>query len=144
MIDTGKIFEDLRKKGFRITPQRETILEFLLSIPAGAHLSAEDLKESLEQQNIKISLATLYRTLKFLTAEGLLREIDLGEDHKHYEIMNENQEHFHLICIKCNKTIEFNSEKLVGLTQEIVNNQYNFNVVDYQFKVFGICEDCQS
>ncbi|MDD3012786.1 MAG: Fur family transcriptional regulator [Candidatus Gastranaerophilales bacterium] len=143
MNTTKKIIDNLRKKGYRITSQREKILEIFLHLPDEYHLSAEDLQIILLQNNVKISLATLYRTLKFLASNGLLRELDFGEDHKHYEYNSANKPHHHLICLSCGLTTEFNDEKLLNCAKDAALNLSNFQVLDYQFKIFGLCANCQ-
>jgi Fur family ferric uptake transcriptional regulator len=142
MLKNIEKLEELRKKGFRITPQREQILEFFKNMPDGDHLSAEELHSLLDKNNIKISLATLYRSLKFLVEHGFLRELDFAETHKHYEYTSPDSHHHHLICSKCGRTIEFEDEGLFELVKKI-DNQYNFYVTDYQFKIFGICSECR-
>ena len=143
MPENKEIFENLRKKGHRITPQREQILELFHNLPEGDHLSAEDLQKILLENNIRISLATLYRTLKFLAMNGLLRELDFGEDHKHYELSSANKQHHHLICSSCGETFEFNDKNLFKLAQKVALAENNFHVQDYQFKIFGLCGNCQ-
>lgn len=142
MLENTNKLDELRKKGFRITPQREMILEFFKNLPDGDHLSAEELHAELGKKGIKVSLATLYRSLKFLVEHGFLRELDFAETHKHYEFTSPDSHHHHLICNKCGLTIEFEDEKIPELAKKI-DNQYNFRVTDYQFKIFGICSDCQ-
>ena len=137
-----EIIEEFRKKGYRITPQREQILELFLELPEGDHLSAEELQTLMQDNDIRVSLATLYRTLNFLAGNGFLRELDFGEDHKHYELTT-NQYHHHLICNKCGITIEFNNEKVINLAKNVAEAQNNFIVLDYQLKIFGLCQNCQ-
>lgn len=143
MSEKLEIFENLRLKGHRITSQREQILEIFMDLPDGEHLSAEDLQKILLENDIKISLATLYRTLKFLSQNGLLRELDFGEDHKHYELILNNQFHHHLICNKCGITTEFENEELINLAKSYITQKNNFEVHDYQFKIFGLCKNCK-
>ncbi|OGH96101.1 MAG: hypothetical protein A2287_03625 [Candidatus Melainabacteria bacterium RIFOXYA12_FULL_32_12] len=143
MTKKKEIIEEFRKKGYRITPQREQILELFLELPEGDHLSAEELQTILQDGDVSISLATLYRTLNFLSENGFLRELDFGEDHKHYEITT-NQYHHHLICNKCGVTIEFNNNKVINLAKNVAEEQNNFKVLDYQLKIFGLCQNCQN
>lgn len=141
-VKTEKLIKDLRKKGYRITPQREKIIQLLYELPEGTHLSAEEILEKLESNDIKISLATLYRTLKLLTSMGLIRELDFAEDHKHYELFRgKSSYHHHIICVSCNKTIEMQDDSLFDLGQKL-SNENNFKLIDVQFKIFGICEEC--
>lgn len=141
--NTDEIIKQLRKKGYRITPQREKILKLFYDLPEGTHLSAEELLEMLIKSDVKISMATLYRTLKLLTSRGLLRELDFAEDHKHYELFRgKSSYHHHIICVNCNKTIEVQDKSLYELGERLAE-EHNFKLTDVQFKLFGICETCQ-
>lgn len=144
MSSTDKMIKDLRKKGYRITPQREKILQLFYELPEGTHLSAEELLVKLEENNIKVSLATLYRTLKLLSSMGLIRELDFAEDHKHYELFRGKASyHHHIICVECNKTKEIGDKTLFELGERL-SKENQFKLIDVQFKLFGICSECQS
>lgn len=136
------VFESLRKRGHRVTAQRELILQIFRDLPHGQHLSAEDLHGKLLALGSSVSLATAYRTLKLLTSMGLLRELDFAEGHKHYELKQDDLPHQHIICTGCNKTLEFEDHFLEEAGQKI-GARYNFEVVDAQFKIFGLCPDCR-
>ena len=126
-----------------MTPQRETILQIFQDLPKGEHLSAEDLYNRLQQMGEKISLSTIYRTLKLMARMGILRELELGEDHKHYEI---NQpypyHHHHLICVKCNKTIEFKSDSILKVGSKTANKE-GYHLLDCQLTIHAVCPACQ-
>jgi Fur family ferric uptake transcriptional regulator len=141
--DQTALFDGLRKRGHRITSQREIILQIFREQPQGTHLSAEDLYQKLLELGSNVSLATTYRTLKLLTTLGLLRELDLAEGHRHYELKRENVPHQHIICISCNKAVEFEDHFLEEAGQKI-GAHYNFEVIDAQFKIFGTCPECQT
>lgn len=136
------VYDSLRKRGHRITAQRETILKIFREQPHGTHLSAEELYGKLIETGSQVSLATAYRTLKLLSSLGLLRELDFAEGHKHYELKQENVPHQHIICIACNSTIEFEDHFLEEAGQKI-GARYNFEVIDAQFKIFGLCQNCR-
>lgn len=136
------VYDSLRKRGHRITAQREVILQIFREQPHGTHLSAEELYGKLSERGSHVSLATAYRTLKLLSSLGLLRELDFAEGHKHYELKQENVPHQHIICIGCNSTIEFEDHFLEEAGQKI-GARYNFEVIDAQFKIFGLCPSCR-
>lgn len=136
------VFESLRKRGHRITAQRETILQIFREQPHGNHLSAEELHAKLAEQGSNVSLATAYRTLKLLSSLGLLRELDFAEGHKHYELKQDTVPHQHIICISCNTTLEFEDHFLEEAGQKI-GARHNFEVIDAQFKIFGLCPSCR-
>lgn len=136
-------FDSLRKRGHRVTAQRETILQIFREQPHGEHLSAEELHAKLLGKGSNVSLATAYRTLKLLSSIGLLRELDFAEGHKHYELKQDTLPHQHIICTGCNLTLEFEDHFLEEAGQKI-GKRYNFEVIDAQFKIFGQCPNCKA
>lgn len=132
------VFQNLRSKGLRVTPQREKILQIFMELPDGTHLSAEDLHKMLEAKKENISLATTYRTLKLLSQFGYLRELDFAEGHKHYELNKDKRPHHHIICLNCNKTIEFEDD-LVNQVGYRIAQEKGVEIVDIQFKIYAIC-----
>jgi Fur family transcriptional regulator, ferric uptake regulator len=140
--NSSENLDRLRGEGYRITSQRKRLLEFFHELPDGEHLSAEELFNALSGKEVKISLATLYRSLKFLVGKGFLRELDFGEDHKHYELSTPTLQHHHLVCNVCGTTLEFNDSSIYEQALRIAGEMNNFKVVDYHFKIFGVCADC--
>jgi Fur family ferric uptake transcriptional regulator len=137
---TEELLQNLREQGYRITPQRETVIR-IFQEAGDKHLSAEDVFDVLQAKKEAISLATTYRTLRMLVKMNILRELDFAESHKHYELVEEGEApHHHIICLNCNKTIEFEDELINKLGQEIAK-KYNLEVVDMQFQIFANCLD---
>lgn len=134
---------ELNERGWRLTPQRETILQVFQNLPKGEHLSAEDLYELLQTQDERISLSTIYRTVKLMARMGILRELELAEGHKHYEI---NQpyphHHHHLICVRCNKTIEFKSDPILKIGTKTAKKE-GYHLLDCQLTIHAVCPSCQ-
>lgn len=135
---TEELLQNLRQKGYRVTPQRELIIK-IFQESGDKHLSAEDVFEVLQAKQEQISLATTYRTLRMLVEMNILRELDFAETHKHYELLDANAPpHHHIICLNCNKTIEFEDEDINKLGQ-LVAEKYGVEIVDMQFQIFGNC-----
>lgn len=134
---------ELNDRGWRLTPQRETILHIFQNLPEGNHLSAEDLHNHLHEQGDPISLSTIYRTVKLMARMGILRELELAEGHKHYEL---NQpypyHHHHLICVKCSKTIEFKSDSILKVGSKTAQKE-GYHLLDCQLSIHAICPQCQ-
>ena len=134
-----ELSKSVRDKGFRLTPQREKILDIFFDLPEGEHLSAEDLQKKLKQASSDISLATSYRTLKMLASIGVLRELDFAKDHKHYELsLNPGSPHHHIICMDCGGTEEFDSDEVMELARNVLKKR-GYELVDVQLKVFAHC-----
>jgi Fur family transcriptional regulator, ferric uptake regulator len=134
---------ELHEKGWRMTPQREVILRVFQDLESGKHLSAEDLQGVLNTDGHRISLSTIYRTVKLMARMGILRELELAEGHKHYEI---NQpapyHHHHLICIACNNTIEFRHDAVLKIGDKMAKKE-GYHLLDCQMTIHAICPTCQ-
>ena len=143
MTTEGKteiLLQNLREQGYRITPQREVIIR-IFQDAGDKHLSAEDVFEILQNNGEQSSLATTYRTLRMLVKMNILRELDFAETHKHYELVDENAPpHHHIICLNCNKTIEFEDDLVNELGKRIAE-KYGVEIVDMQFQIFANCPD---
>lgn len=134
---------ELNERGWRLTPQRETILQVFQELPKGQHLSAEELHHLLQNQGEAISLSTIYRSLKLMARMGILRELELGEGHKHYELNHPYPDHHdHLICVRCNKTIEFNNDSILKIGTKIAEKE-GYHLLDCQLVIHAICPACQ-
>ncbi len=135
-----EIHEMLKSNGARLTPQREYILDVFFKAEAGFHLSVEDIHKLLvKKNNTNTSLATVYRTVKALYGMGILREVDLAEGHKHYELAAGHEDpHHHIVCLNCNKTIEFFSDEINRLAQKIAI-EHDVEILDVELKIFAKC-----
>jgi len=135
---TEELLQNLREQGYRVTPQRETVIR-IFQESGDKHLSAEDVFEILRVKGEQISLATTYRTLRMLVKMNILRELDFAESHKHYELIDEAAApHHHIICLNCNKTVEFEDEEINRLGK-LIAEKYGVEVIDMQFQIFGNC-----
>ena len=130
---------ELNQRGCRLTPQRETILSVFQSLRQGNHLSAEELYKTLQNQGERIGLSTVYRTLHLLARIGILRELELAEGHKHYELnLRELHHHHHLVCIQCHKTFEFSDESILKIGKKQVEKA-GVELLDCQLTVRVVC-----
>ncbi|NEQ34094.1 MAG: transcriptional repressor [Leptolyngbya sp. SIO4C5] len=134
---------ELHERGCRMTPQRETLLTVFQNLPKGEHLSAEEVCELLDQQDERVSLSTAYRNLKLMARMGILRELELSEGQKRYEI---NQpapyHHHHLICVRCNKTVEFKNDAVLKAGVKTAKES-GYHLLDCQLLIHAICPTCQ-
>lgn len=133
---------ELKEWGYRLTPQRRKILSIFQRLPQGKHLSAEDLNTCLQHQQERISLSTIYRTLHLMVYMGMLRELELAEGHKHYELNRPYRDHHHhLVCILCNRTLEFKAPFINGIGVEQAESE-GYRLLDSQLTLYGTCSDC--
>ena len=133
----------LNQEGFRITSQRKKILKLFEADYDGQHLSAEEVHQALAEQGEPISFSTIYRALHTLVSVGLLREVELVEGRKLYELSTPlTTPHHHIVCVHCGTFQEFVNDQVSQVsTQETL--QRGFSLIDCQFTIFGVCPHCQ-
>jgi Fe2+ or Zn2+ uptake regulation protein len=130
--------ELLRKRGYRLTPQRHMILSVIQE--AHEHLSVEQITERVQQYNPHISLSTVYRTLELLRTLGLIRESHLPGEPPYYETA-EGSAHHHLVCRRCHTTIHLD-ETLLGDLHEMLQKMHNFHDIKLDLLAAGYCTKC--
>ncbi len=133
----------LHQDGRRLTPQRRIVLQLFESVGSGKHLSAEDVHHHLLQANSKVSLATIYRTLRLLVSLGLLHELELSEGGHRFELASHDQpDHHHLVCIGCGRTEEFESDSVLEAGRNAAEN-IGFKLIESTLNVRALCPSCQ-
>jgi|GEM_PF-6798757 len=136
------VLKKLKESGCRLTRQREYILETFFEVKDGIHLSVQDVFNILrERPETNVSLATVYRSVKALCKIGILREIDLAEDHKHYELfLGEQSYHHHIVCMNCDQTIEFSSSEVEKIAKEIAKEFGITKILDIELTIRAECK----
>ncbi len=134
-----EIRESLRRKGYRLTPQREAIIKILLENP-NQHLAAEDIYVMVRRAHPEIGMATVYRTLDLLSTEKVINQLNFEEGYSRYELESQTHHH-HLICLKCGKIIEFN-DNLLEQVEEEISKEHSFSIVGHLLKFYGYCSNC--
>lgn len=131
----------MARHGLRSTEQRRVVTEMFFS--SQGHLSIEDLLEQVRLEEPKIGYATVYRTLKLLKECGLAYERHFGDGVSRYEVAWEDEHHDHLICVECEKIVEFEEDNIEQLQQKVAN-KYGFKLVRHKLELYGICSDCRA
>jgi Fur family transcriptional regulator, ferric uptake regulator len=139
--DINSLKAALHERGFRLTAQRQKILNIFQTLTQGNHLSAEDLHNLLRQQGERISLSTVYRTLHLMAHIGLLRELELAEGHKHYELNSSLAHlHHHLVCLQCNHTLEFTNDQVMQIASKQAQ-VHGYYILDCQLTLHVLCPE---
>lgn len=134
--------ETLKQRGFRLTRQRQILLDLLDK--TGAHLDAETLYRLAHERDPKLNRVTVYRTLKMLKEGGLVDELDLMHHagDQHYYETRRKQEHAHIVCLRCGKVEEFFGEPLQKLKRQ-VERTFGFQILIARTEIGGYCAHCQ-
>lgn len=130
----------LKSKKLKFTPQRRIILREAFS--THRHFEVDELFIRIRTRDKRLSRSTLYRTLKLLVESGLLKEVILGEKHRHFEHMFGHDHHDHLLCLRCGRIIEFTNQ-LIESWQAKVCKKHRFHPQSHRLQISGYCQKCQ-
>jgi len=131
----SKLMNQLTCKGIRPSYQRIKILEYLRH--CNAHPTVDEIYTALSPTIPTLSKATIYNTLHAFIEAGLVREINIENDHLRYDIMVENHGHFR--CNQCGEIFNFN----VDIDQLSINGLQDFQVEKKDIYYSGLCPSCQ-
>jgi Fur family ferric uptake transcriptional regulator len=133
MADTT-ILERCEAKGLRLTDQRRVIAGVLQA--ATDHPDVEDLHARAAAVDPRISLATVYRTVKLLEEAGILDRVDFGDGRARYETADRDH-HDHLIDLATGEVIEFVDPDIEAL-QEKIAQRLGYRLKGHRMELYGV------
>ena len=122
------------KKGVKLTDQRKIIAKVMSE--ANDHPNVDELYNRVSKIDSKISIATVYRTVKLFEEFGILAKHEFKGGKARYEQLNESH-HDHLIDIKSGEIIEFVDQEIEKL-QKKVAEKYGYDLVDHKLELYGV------
>ena len=129
--------EKCKAKGVRLTDQRKVIAQVMteskLTYGSKDHPDVDELHKRVAQIDDKISIATVYRTVKLFEEAGILIKHDFKAGKARYEI---NDDHNHLIDINSGEIVEFVDKDIEAL-QEKIANKLGYKLVDHKLELYG-------
>jgi len=138
MQQLDQLVSSLREEGFRITPQRVAILDYLLK--TDDHPSAEYIHKIIQKKYPMVSLSTVYKTLNLLREKKLVNEIEVsGESRFDAHI----DAHINLVCMKCGKIDDVDESTLKEI-QERAAKKSKYLILQGNFELIGYCNSCKS
>lgn len=123
----------------RNTKQKELIHDALKA--NDEFISAQDLHRKLEDEGVKVGLATVYRQLNALAEAGEADTVRL-EGQQLFRLCGDDGHHHHLVCTNCGKTVEIESPSETWLRG--ISEKYGFTIERHTLEVFGLCPDCRN
>ena len=121
-------------KGVKLTEQRKIIAKIMSD--SQDHPDVDELYNRASKIDSKISIATVYRTVKLFEEAGIVAKHDFKGGKARYEELNEGH-HDHLIDIKTGEIIEFVDDEIEKLQQKVAE-KYGYNLVDHKLELYGI------
>ena len=127
------LIQILKSEGLRYTEQRKAIWDEIRQ--SKEHRDAEDIYLKLKSNGVKVSRATVYRTIDVLVKNRLVRKMDVGEGRSLFEPRLDDKHHDHMICIDTGDIIEFYNEELENL-QDKIAGEHGYEVVRHVHQLF--------
>jgi Fur family ferric uptake transcriptional regulator len=160
MEPTGYL-DSLRPAGSKRSSKRDLIVNVFLR--QQGHLTPDDLFDLIRREDVaaisgadnpsattgsaraamRISRATVYRTLQWMVDAGIARKVDFGEGRFRFEHSYRHPRHFHLICKGCSRSFEFLSSDIESLLEEVAAAR-NFTPRQSVLQIHGTCESCRT
>ena len=122
----------------KYTNQRIEILDFLKN--NSSHPTVDEVYEAVKKKLTRISKATVYQNLKFLTEKGFIQEVNIKGVSRFEPNLNP---HHHIICRKCGRIIDFESKELTDYSLTIGKTLKEIEVDSTNTNFYGICYKCK-
>lgn len=129
----------LKDHGIKRTSARKQVLKAVLGLRE--HFEAEQVLYHLREQGLKVSKATIYRTLPLLVDCGILKQVRFDVKQAHYELAFGEEPHDHMVCRRCGRIVEFASMEVRELCFRIAR-QHHFHPIAHRIQLSGLCWEC--
>lgn len=123
---------------FKLTNQRLVILDFIKE--NFKHPSVEEIYSYTKKKLPRVSKKTVYTNLKFLVSQGLISEVNVKGVLRYEPLL---KAHHHLICKKCDRIIDYKSDKLLKYSMSVAKNIKDFDIQSTATNFYGICNKCK-
>jgi Fur family transcriptional regulator, ferric uptake regulator len=130
--------EELRSHGYRVTPQRQLVLEAVAKLD---HATPEEIAASVQQTASGVNISTIYRTLELLDNLGLVRHTHLNHGAPTYHLASD-ADHVHLVCQDCGRVFQVSPDAIRPLIVALDEGQ-GFETDVAHLTVFGRCRECR-
>jgi Fur family ferric uptake transcriptional regulator len=130
--------EELRARGYRVTPQRQLVLEAVTKLE---HATPDEICADVQQTARGVNISTIYRALELLEQLGLVTHTHLGHGAPRYHLAEE-AEHVHLVCSGCGRITQVGPDAVRPLVTALAG-QHGFETDVGHLTVYGRCADCR-
>ena len=139
-LTNTRIISLLRKEGYRVTPQRQSVLKVITQ--SGSHLSPSSIHKEVIKEHSGVGLTTVYRLLDTLTELNLLCKVS-GKSNTGYLLRRPKGHHHHLVCNGCGKVFDFSNCRLNELENHLASKS-GFAIEEHMLEFRGRCRSCRN
>jgi Fur family ferric uptake transcriptional regulator len=137
-LQLEKLNAHLTACGLKRTRQRDLIATVFFQ--EEGHISIEELCAKVRTLDRRISVATVYRSMRLFAESGLVQARKFSGGHTCYEVAGAH--HDHLICTQCGFIVEFEDGQIEAL-QAVVAKRHGFFILSHKMEIYGLCKDCR-
>jgi Fur family ferric uptake transcriptional regulator len=135
-VEREQLRETLHRRGMRMTPQRQLVLDALVELE---HATPEQVHQQVSARTPTVNITTIYRTLELLESLGIVRHTHLGHGAPNYSVHEHG--HVHLVCHNCGHVIEAPCEVMDEL-RGTLRARYGFELDASHLALSGTCHNC--
>ena len=129
----------MKNDDIRLTNQRVEILNFLEGNLD--HPTVEEVFEGVKKKLTRISKATVYKNLEFLSEKGMIQKVNIkGVSRFEPNLLP----HHHIICMECGKIVDFESKELTDYSLKVIKKPKEFEIDGASTNFYGICRKCKN
>ncbi len=130
----------LEERGLKYTFERKLIFDEVSHFKE--HFDADSLYERFKKKGLRVSRDTVYRTLPLLLESQIIQKSAGTGKREFFEHIGRKGHHDHMICVSCEKIIEFKCDEIEKLQEQICLD-HGFKLTFHDHRLFGSCKDCQ-
>ncbi len=140
LVFTLTMCKDMTKpKRYKYSSQRQKIISILSG--ARIHPTASMLYDEIKKDIPNVSMGTVYRNLKVLIEQGIVKKLDFGTSSDRFELKRDP--HHHFICKVCEGITDIEIPKDISLIPKL-EDSYNFSIQSCDMVFYGVCENCKN
>lgn len=139
MTNQQTVFQSLRGAGYKLTPQRQAIIDAVLA--SDRSVTPQALHAILAEKHPEIGLVTVYRTLDILNRLGLLCQFQPVGAARSFKA-GPSEHHHHLVCRGCGEVVDFGRCPMELVTA--LERETGFHITDHRLEFTGYCRGCQA
>ncbi len=132
----------LKNRGLRMTPSKETLIQFFLD-NQNRHIPFKELQDHLNKNLPDVDRTTIYRNIEKFISLGVIQELDLPTKGKVYQYVFDKKVHHYYICKSCGKTNKGN-EELFQKIEKALKDIHDFSKANLSVLFYGLCSKCES
>lgn len=134
-------FQQLRKRGFRLTPQREMVLSAMHQMQG--FVTADEIYERVRAVSSAVDISTVYRTLDLLHEFRVIATVDTGDDQRRFRLSDAENPCAHLVCRACGEVIAVDPAQIRSFELSLME-RHGFEIDLSHLSVPGLCRNCRA